>query len=88
MEVHLDHIIDQLYEIRHKLMPNKDVLEPGFRKTIEKTSAIAGSTFDEAFNTYVKYVLYKGTKYEQTRLVRNVTAKLHLKNRIVEVSSN
>ena len=81
-------IIDQLYEMRHRLMPDKEVLEPGFRKAIEKTSAIAGSTFDEAFDTYVKYVLYKGTKYEQTRLVRNVTAKLHLKNRIVEVSSN
>ena len=73
-------IIEQLHDMRHKLMPDKDVFDPGFRKAIEKTSAISGATFEEAFDTYVRYVLYRGTKYEQTQLVRNIRAGIALHN--------
>lgn len=80
-------IIYQLYEMRHHLLPNKDILEPGFRKAIEKTSSITGSTLDEAFNTYVKYVLYKGIKIEQTRFVSNISVNLQLRNRKIILSA-
>jgi DNA invertase Pin-like site-specific DNA recombinase len=74
-------IINQLYELRHLLIPNKYLLEPGLRKEIEKTAAISGMEFEMAFDTYVKYALERGTRFERTRVVRNIETKLLLHER-------
>ena len=77
-------IIDQLYAMRHELMPNKDMFEPGFRKAIERTADISDTTFKKAFDIYIKYVLYKGTNFEQTQLVRNINSRLVLHERVIQ----
>lgn len=74
-------IIAQLYAIRDKLIPDKNTLEPGLIRAIEKTSALFETTYERAFHTYMKYVLYNGTKFEQTQLVRNIQVKVTLHDR-------
>lgn len=81
-------IVDQLYSMRHRLIPKKEILDTGFRKAIEKTSAISGTTFDEAFDTYVKYVLYRGTKYERTQFVKNIQVSVSLSNRTIAITTS
>lgn len=73
--------------MRHQLIPHKSVIEPSFRNAVQKVADMSDVSFDDAFDVYVKYVLFKGTKYEQTRLVRNVTANLLLHNRTIEFKS-
>lgn len=53
-------------------MPKIEILEPGFRRAIEKIADMYEFVFEQAFDIYIKYVLYKGTKHEQTQLVRNI----------------
>lgn len=74
-------IIEQLHEMRHQLIPDKSVIEPSLKNAIQKASDMSGVSLDEAFDMYTKYVLYKGTKFEQTRFVSNINANLRLRNR-------
>lgn len=78
-------IIDQLYSLRNTLIPDAGKIDPGLKKTIEKTGTILGATYEKAFDAYIKYVLYNGTKFEQTRLVKNIQAKITLHNRVLSL---
>ena len=78
-------IINQLYEMRRELMPEIEILEPGLRRAIEKTGDMYEVAFEQAFDIYTKYVLYKGTKHEQTQLIRNIGKPLTLRNRKIAV---
>lgn len=80
-------IVDQLYEMRHQLIPDKSVIEPSFKSAVQKVSDMSDIPFDKAFDVYSKYVLYKGTKYEQTQLVRNINARLSLRERRVIIKN-
>ncbi len=80
-------IIEQLYEMRHQLIPDKSVIEPSFRNAVQKASDMSGTSLDEAFDMYTRYVLYKGSKYEQTQLVRSINLKLVLRSRRILVVS-
>lgn len=42
-------IIDQLYEMRHKLMPDQSIFDQGLRTAIEKVSSISDTSFEKAF---------------------------------------
>ena len=78
-------IIDQLYSLRNAVIPDVSKIDPGLKKTIEKTGAILGTTYEKDFDAYIKYVLYNGTKFEQTRLVKNIQTKITLHNRVLSL---
>lgn len=69
-------------------------IEPGLQNAIRKFTAMVGSvnhTLDSkhGFMEYARYVLQKGTEFEKTRLVRNISTKLAVHNRaIIELTEN
>lgn len=74
-------IVDQLYEMRNELIPNKDALDKRLKNAVSKTADLSGVTLDAAFDIYIRYVLHKGSKFEQTQLVRNISQTLALHER-------
>lgn len=74
-------IMDQLYEMRDRLIPNLEIVEPGLKNAINKVAAISDLSNSNAFESYMKYVLYRGTKFEKAQLVRNISLGLKLHDR-------
>jgi len=79
-------IVNGLSMICNKLISNTDSLEPGLRKSIDKFKKMAkiynpDSRNDKLLNDYTKYALTNGTDFEKTRLVRNLSIKLVLKDK-------
>lgn len=73
--------------MRDELVPNLAIVEPGLRKAISKVADISSLSEGEAFRNYTKYVLYHGTKFEKTQLVRNVALKLTLHDRKIKIQN-
>lgn len=78
-------IIQELLRLADKLAISKQDCEPGLLKAVDKYANMmqaADPKFKagEAFYGYCRYVLQKGTEFEQTRLVRNLNMKLVLHN--------
>ena len=49
-----DDIVDQLYEMRNELMPDKDALDQRIKSAIRKTSDLSGATISDAFDIYIR----------------------------------
>ncbi len=80
---------DIAYELTlmcNELITELAQLEPGLQQAIEKFNKIM-RVADENFSptkiigSYVKYVLAEGTKFEKTRLIRNLDIRLALNDR-------
>lgn len=79
-------VIKQLGEMCDELANNMNDVEPSLKKSIDKFSRmmnITHRTRDQQVVTkaYIRYVLYNGTSFEQTRLIRNMTPSLALHER-------
>lgn len=73
--------------MRNQVFPNINIIEIGIKKEIEKLATIQEISLESAFEKYVRYVLYSGTKFERTRLVRNIGAKLMLHERSLVIDN-
>lgn len=75
-------IVEELVKMCGELITDKTKLEPGLKDAIDKYSKMMWSTFQttkvDMVAGYVKYVLYQGSTFEKTRLIRNLDIKLAL----------
>ena len=79
-------IVDELSLMCDELITDLDDIEPGLREAISKFTRMMKITHDthsseEMVGGYVKYVLCDGTLFEKTRLVRNLSVELALRDR-------
>lgn len=79
-------IADQLSLMCNELITDIQAVELNLRNAIYKFARMMAITHTEQdqktmIGAYIKYVLKNGTKYEKTRLIRNLDIKLALHNR-------
>lgn len=79
-------IADQLSAMCNELITDIRVVELNLRNAIDKFARMMSITHTDQdqktmIAAYIKYVLKNGTKYEKTRLIRNLDIKLALHNR-------
>jgi hypothetical protein len=80
--------------MRNELITDLREVEPGLRDAIDKFTRMMSVT-DENYDKkkmiggYIKYVLYEGSLFEKTRLIRNINVNcaLHNKRLIITNSS-
>gem|GEM_PF-6372749 len=83
-----ERLIEVLLLKVNKLTMDEANIEPGLANAITKFTAIVRTTnsaFNQnrAFHEYATYVLKSGTDFEKTRLIRNISSKLAIHNRII-----
>jgi hypothetical protein len=76
-------IVEELYNIRNELITDLRKVEPGLNDAIDKFTrmmSVTDKNYDkkEMVGGYIKYVLYEGSLFEKTRLIRNLEIKLAL----------
>jgi hypothetical protein len=76
-------IIEELCSMRNNLITDLREVEPGLRDAIDKFTRmmiVTNENYDkqEMIGGYIKYVLYEGSLFEKTRLIRNLEIKLAL----------
>jgi len=86
-------IAEELVKMCGELITDKTKLEPGLKDAIDKYSKMMRSTFQttkvDMVAGYIKYVLYQGSTFEKTRLIRNLDIKLALHDKkLVKAESN
>lgn len=78
-------ITAELIKFCDELIKDITILEPGLKYAIDKYSRMRKSTYKATkvymVAGYVKYVLIEGSKFEKTRLIRNLDIKLALHDR-------
>ncbi len=80
------HVINQLYSMRERLIPELKTLEVGLRREIEKIADIQNCSLPAAYQSYLRYVLYRGTQFERIRFIRNVVVSLRLHHKKLQIS--
>jgi site-specific DNA recombinase len=79
-------IVDGLNSMCNELITNLGEIEPGLCEAIDKFTRMMNVTHEtgsslKMVGSYIKYVLRDGTLFEKTRLVRNLSIEIALKDR-------
>jgi DNA invertase Pin-like site-specific DNA recombinase len=76
-------IVEGLRQVCSHLIKDVSLAEPGFRKALNVFARMTDCSVlsHRLVSNYINYVLKNGTSFEKTRLVRNIDARLVLRNK-------